>query len=45
MNVCQKLTNWVLVFPAKLKQEADDLLSGLRRVGRSLNLAVAQPKL
>ncbi|KAG7167994.1 piwi-like 3 [Homarus americanus] len=45
MNVGLTLTNWLLVFPARLKQEADDFLSGVRRVSRSLGMVVVQPKI
>ncbi|KAK3877061.1 hypothetical protein Pcinc_018195 [Petrolisthes cinctipes] len=43
MTSCAQLTNWVLVFPSRLKSEAEDLLSGLRRVSKSLGMVVTQP--
>ncbi|XP_068223736.1 piwi-like protein Siwi [Palaemon carinicauda] len=43
LNVPQKITNWVLVFPQRQKQEAEDLLMGLKRVSRALGMVFTQP--
>ncbi|XP_066986204.1 piwi-like protein Siwi isoform X2 [Macrobrachium rosenbergii] len=45
LNVPQKITNWVLVYPLRQKQEAEDLLMGLKRVSRSLGMVFTQPAL
>ncbi|CAL4066366.1 unnamed protein product, partial [Meganyctiphanes norvegica] len=45
MNMAMKVTNWVLVYPIRLKLEAADLLGGLKRVGKPLGMIFAQPQI
>ncbi|XP_063601294.1 piwi-like protein Siwi [Penaeus indicus] len=45
VNVAQNVTNWVLVVPVRLRREAEELMGGLKKIGRALGITFNNPTL
>lgn len=45
LSVCREVGRWVLVFPSRQRQEAEDLMAGLRKVTPTLGMVMPQPSM